>query len=410
MAENNKKLNLARLLHNQHRIIPFILIIIAIVGILAWFLLSGNNSHDLELSGRLEGYETNISPKYGGKIQFIAGREGKIVKKGELLIKIEDSELQAQLKSSLANLEIAKNQVNQSEIQIKILEKQIQQGVYNLNQSKEDTQGMLISSKADLTSAEKKLSQSLEQLKQTESDLYLTTVTYKRLKNLSKNGSVSKQEFDQAESSYNVAIANVEIKKQEINIAKNRIKMAEGSLIRSNSTLYTSAQRKEQIDILNSQLKQAKSQLESSKLNVTRAKADIQLLKAQINYLNITSPISGVIISRTTEPGEVAATGRILLTLLDYNSVYLRGYIPEGNIGLVKIGQKAKVFLDSAPKKPLSAAVSEIDSVASFTPENIYFKNERVKQVFGIKLTIDNPSGYAKPGMPADATILTKEN
>jgi HlyD family secretion protein len=67
---------------------------------------------------------------------------------------------------------------------------------------------------------------------------------------------------------------------------------------------------------------------------------------------------------------------------------------------------QAKVFLDSAPDKPLSAKISAIDTQASFTPENIYFREDRVKQVFGVKISLDNPDGFAKPGMPADAEIV----
>jgi HlyD family secretion protein len=87
--------------------------------------------------------------------------------------------------------------------------------------------------------------------------------------------------------------------------------------------------------------------------------------------------------------------------------VYLRGFIPEGDIGRVRVGQPAKVFLDSDPKRPLAAKVAEIDAQASFTPENIYFQRDRVRQVVGVKLAITTPAGYAKPGMPADAELLT---
>jgi HlyD family secretion protein len=80
--------------------------------------------------------------------------------------------------------------------------------------------------------------------------------------------------------------------------------------------------------------------------------------------------------------------------------------VPEGEIGKVKIGQPALVFLDSAPDRPLSASVSRIDPQAAFTPENTYFRDERVKQVVGVKLQLREGEGYAKPGMPADAQIL----
>ncbi len=91
--------------------------------------------------------------------------------------------------------------------------------------------------------------------------------------------------------------------------------------------------------------------------------------------------------------------------MVDLNQVYLRGFIPEGQIGNVRVGQAAQVYLDSAPDRPLAAKVAAIDSEASFTPENIYFREDRVQQVFGVRLTIDQPDGFAKPGMPADAEI-----
>ena len=99
-----------------------------------------------------------------------------------------------------------------------------------------------------------------------------------------------------------------------------------------------------------------------------------------------------------------------LVTLLDLGKVYLRGYVPEGEIGKVKVGQPARVYLDSAPYEPVEAEVSRIDPEASFTPENTYFRDERVKQVVGIKLVIKNPQGNAKPGMPADGEILISDD
>ena len=96
------------------------------------------------------------------------------------------------------------------------------------------------------------------------------------------------------------------------------------------------------------------------------------------------------------------------MTLIDFNQVYLRGFIPEGEIGRVRVGQPARVYLDSNPKRPLEAVVSRIDPQASFTPENTYFRNDRVKQVVGVKLQIARPSGFAKPGMPADGEVLVE--
>jgi HlyD family secretion protein len=80
--------------------------------------------------------------------------------------------------------------------------------------------------------------------------------------------------------------------------------------------------------------------------------------------------------------------------------------VPEGQIGQVKVGQPARVFLDSDPRKPVDAYVSRIDPAATFTPENTYFRDDRVKQVVGIKLQLKAAFGFAKPGMPADGEVL----
>ena len=101
-----------------------------------------------------------------------------------------------------------------------------------------------------------------------------------------------------------------------------------------------------------------------------------------------------------------SSAGTPILTVVNLSKVYLRGYIPEGQIGRVTLGQAARVFLDSAPQQPLDAYVQRIDPEATFTPENTYFQNDRVKQVVGVKLGLKSGFGLAKPGMPADGEIL----
>ena len=77
----------------------------------------------------------------------------------------------------------------------------------------------------------------------------------------------------------------------------------------------------------------------------------------------------------------------------------------ESEVGKIKVGQAAQVFLDSNPKEPIAAEVIRIDPQAMFTPENTYFKEDRVKQVLGLKLGLKGAYGFAKPGMPADGRI-----
>jgi HlyD family secretion protein len=98
--------------------------------------------------------------------------------------------------------------------------------------------------------------------------------------------------------------------------------------------------------------------------------------------------------------------GTPVVTLVNLGQVYLRAFVPEGSIGRVRVGQPARVYLDSAVTTPIDATVSRIDPESSFTPENTYFREDRVKQVVGVKLQIRGATGFAKPGMPADGEIL----
>src|SRR5262249_57474708 len=112
----------------------------------------------------------------------------------------------------------------------------------------------------------------------------------------------------------------------------------------------------------------------------------------------VIAPFTGTVATRTAEPGEVVASGTPIVTLVDLGQVYLRGFVPEGQIGRVKLGQPARVYLDSAPSTPIEAVVSRIDPQASFTPENTYFREDPVKQVVGVKLGLRGAGGFAQPG------------
>jgi HlyD family secretion protein len=140
------------------------------------------------------------------------------------------------------------------------------------------------------------------------------------------------------------------------------------------------------------------------------AQARAQLAEAEDNRqdLIVKAPFTGTIVTRAAEPGEVVTAGTAVVTMLDLTKVYLRGFVPEGQIGKVKLGQAAHVFLDSNPKQAIDAYVSRIDPAATFTPENTYFRDDRVKQVVGLKLQLTGAFGFAKPGMPADGEILVQ--
>lgn len=367
-------------------------VIVVTAGLAAWYFLSRPKTNDLQISGRIEGYETDIGAKVPGRIATIAVREGDAVKAGQLIVRLNDEEIQAQRRGLQTRLTAAQQQERQARLQIQVVDTQIQEAQLTLEQSQDDQQGRVFQAQSTVAVAE-------AQLKQAQSQLKLARVDRDRFTQLVQDGATPRQRFDQAQTAYETAQSTVEANQKQVDAAR-------GGMTLAKTARFNPGIRNAQLVGFLQQRQQATAQLQSAQADVKNAQAAIQQIQAQIAYLNVVSPIDGVVTARSVEPGAVVVSGKTLLSIVNLNTVYLRGYVPEGSIGKVRVGQSAKIFLDSNPGQPLTATVAAIDPQASFTPENIYFKDDRVKQGFGIKLKIDNPAGFVKPGMPADGEII----
>lgn len=136
------------------------------------------------------------------------------------------------------------------------------------------------------------------------------------------------------------------------------------------------------------------------------AKAAYNQISATIENAVIYSPISGTVLDKNLETGEMAFPGTPVLTIADITRPWIYIYVNEKKVGFVKLGQKAYVTVDSFPGRKFNGKVVSISNKAEFTPKTIQTKEERVKLVFAVKLAIENPDLSLKPGMPADAEIL----
>ncbi len=126
--------------------------------------------------------------------------------------------------------------------------------------------------------------------------------------------------------------------------------------------------------------------------------------KVKDNYL-ITAPITGTVILQELFQGEVVTPGLPIVTLADTNDLWVKIYIPEQNIGRVKLGASADVEVDSFPQEVFNGQVIYISDQAEFIPKNIQTKEERVNQVFAVKVKVTNKEQKLKIGMPADVYI-----
>ncbi len=136
------------------------------------------------------------------------------------------------------------------------------------------------------------------------------------------------------------------------------------------------------------------------------AQAAFDQVNASIDNAVLYSPIAGIILDSNLEIGEMAFPGTPVVTIADLTRSWMYVYVNEVKLGLVKIGQDAEVKIDSFPDKIFTGKVVSISNKAEFTPKTIQTKEERVKLVFAVKISIENASMDLKPGMPADAEII----
>ena len=374
-----------------------ILVILAAVGYGVWkkFLQPKPVPEGVvQLSGRIEGDDSAIAPKVAGRIAEIRFREGDAVKAGDVIATLDDIQTKTREDQAQAAVGEANSRVTFAQQQVAILEEQLRANDLQIEQSKTDAEGRVRQAEGDLAAAQAQLAQQEGQLKIAVFDRDAYT-------KLAKDGAVTKRQGEQAQSA-------AEAQEAAVAAARRKVEAAQGSLNVAKSALANPGIREANSLAIRKQIAQQQSQIAAQGQDAERIRQQLKEAKENRGDLTIVAPFDGMIATRTAEPGEVVQPGTPIVTLIDMSRVYLRGYVPEGDIGKVKVGQTARLFLDSNPSQPLDAFVSRVDPQATFTPENTYFREDRVKQVVGVKLQIKSGVGYAKPGMPADGEILVQ--
>lgn len=208
---------------------------------------------------------------------------------------------------------------------------------------------------------------------------------------------------------------------KQIAATKEQIAKAEKEKKRNENLLKSNAATQKQVDDINSQLAVLQKQLaaqistlqngnqsvteESSAMEIQVAQVEDQLQKS-----HIISPISGTVLSKYAEAGELATQGKPLFKIADIENMYLRAYIIADQITQMKLGQEVKVFADYGEdgKREYTGKVTWISDKAEFTPKTIQTRDERANLVYAVKIAVKN-DGYLKIGMYGEVKILSEK-
>jgi HlyD family secretion protein len=343
-----------------------------------------------------------VSFKTPGRLVELALDEGSEVKTGATIARLDREQLLRQREREDAGLAVAHSQLAQLNTAIAF--------------QRETLEGEIAVRKADLAHAEARLRElevgsRPEEIQEARAAVEAARTEqvraerdWKRGQALHKTEDISTAQHDQFRTQYERATAALTQAEQRLALViegprRETIDAARAQVERAKAAVrLAEASRLE--------LRRREQELEARHADIERARAQIAIIDSQLADTEAVSPIDGVVLVKSAEPGETLAAGTTVVTIGDIERPWLRGYIGARDLGRVKLGDRVRVTTDSFPGKTYWGRVSFIASEAEFTPKQIQTAEERVKLVYRIKVDIPNPDHELKSNMPADAEIL----
>lgn len=308
-----------------------------------------NRQDELFFSGTVEATDSQLAFQVRGIIRSVLVSEGQAVKPGELLAVLDDSEYQAALGQTAANLEAARKNLSKIEATLALLKETLPADIDRARAAVESAGAVYEEAKRNL----------------------------ERYEALFEIKAVSEKDRDAMKRHHDTALAGLAESRAALRQAESGLK---------------------KIEATEEERKAAAAQIEA--FEATRRLAEIQL-----GHTRLTAPFEGIVTSRNVEPGEVVTAGREVLTVSDLSRVDLKIYVNETDLGKVHPGQAVDVKIDTFPGKTYKGTVSYISPEGEFTPKIIQTRKERIKLVYLVKVSIPNERLELKTGMPADAWL-----
>ena len=377
------------------------IILLLVVGGLVWWGQRQRRMEQRYYSGTIEATQSNLAFQVAGRVVQVAVDEGQAVTAGQLLARLETDVFAANRRQAEANLAQAEARLSALQATLALKQAALPTEVARaeaavdstLNQYRELSDGYRPQEVAQARLAADEAKSTLEKArrdKERADRLYqddIIPISDKDARDL---------RFETAQLQYRRAVKSLEI--AEEGFRKESVASAQARLAESRAALDAARANLKQIDV-------AQREVAASRAGVSVAAAVLDLAHIQLSHCELKAPFDGIVTSRNVEPGEVAAVGREVMSVVDLSQVDLKIFVNETEIGRVKPGQDADVKIDTFPDRTYKGKVTYISPESEFTPKIIQTHEERVKLVYLVKIAIDNPRLELKPGMPADVWL-----
>lgn len=323
----------------------------------------------IQANGRIEGDHLTVASKFPGRIQKLLVREGDSVTAGQIMVQIDDAQTRAKADQAQHAWLATEAQVQSAHTALAVLNLEVPLAIESAD------------SRVDEAKAQ------LEKAKAVEEE---ARVDEQRVRSLLPEEAVAQQQYDQALARWNVA--------------KNEVQVARATLVKTQKELAQSELGWRRIRAKEAEVAALESQRDQLEAALNEA-------TSVLDDLTIHAPATGTVTTRMVDVGEVVTAGSPLFEIVDLDRLYLKVYVPELQIGKIRLDLPARIYTDAFPDQPVDATVRYIASKAEFTPKEVQTPDERVKLIYPVKLYLkENPDHRLTPGLPADAIIRWKDN
>ncbi len=333
----------------------------------------------IEGTGRIDGDLVNLNTKYPGRVEKITVNDGAIVKKGMVVAILGSREYEAQKAQIEAQIAAQKKTFEAKTTELEIARTTIPAGLEKAEEQLKATQAKLKVLEEN-TKAQRKV---LEQAKR---DHERSEFLYKSKAIDPHTFELSKLKADTEQDRYNALLLQRDELKSAIAVAESAVREAQAS--------------QEKIHAI-------EDSLEALKEGIKALEASKRQVETMIEELTLKSPLDGHVVEKIANEGEVIGAGMPVATLIDPHSLYLKIFVDTLENGKVKIGDKAVIFLDAYPNRPIEAKVVRIAQKAEFTPKEVSVRSDRIQRVFAVHLKPLKVDPLLKLGIPAIGVIST---
>jgi HlyD family secretion protein len=388
---------------NRRKAVPLLIVLLAVAGLLYYLLFyrPGLTNNLIRTSGHIEVTEVDMSFRLPGHVVRLLVDEGHQVKKGDLLAELDQEVLRSrrdQVAAQVKELEAREASLSLSiEIREGVLDAEVGRAKAGVSAADARYQSLRTGSR------EEEIAEASAGRDRAKTEWENRLRDSQRMKELYERKIISFSQYDQARTAEEAAKAVYEAAVERFKLVRTGprrelIEEGQANLAGSDATLRAARVARREVDKLRLDLKALSAQAE-------QAKALLRVAEDDLAKSRIYAPIDGFVTVKDVEEGEYVQPGTPVLTLAQLDRVWVRTYVPETQLGKVRLEQKAEVVSDTFPGKTYPGTVTFISPEAEFTPKNVQTTEERIKLVFRIKVTLDNPRQELKPGMPVDVVL-----